>query len=278
MLATTGDDGAVRVWDPATGDELFEFQDENGATAVRSGWGPSFSPDGSRLAAAWPGDVVRVIDVATGEVVRRDRGCGDASSTAFSPDGRRIVIGSWWFEEPIATVVDATTGEELLTLRGDNDWAPAMSSGARTAGGSPPRGTTRRSASGTRDTGELRFTMTGHTATVYGLDWSPDATRLATASDDGTARISEITDGGIRELVSFSAQDTSHGAQRRGVLARRRTADDRRHGDHLGEDLGRERNRRRRVGERAERAVPVGGAIPHGRLHARQPRPGREWR
>ena len=31
MLATTGDDGAVRVWDPATGDELFEFQDEKGA-------------------------------------------------------------------------------------------------------------------------------------------------------------------------------------------------------------------------------------------------------
>ncbi len=61
------------------------------------------------------------------------------------------------------------------------------------------------------DTGELQFTMTGHTATVSRLDWSPDSTRLATASDDGTARISEIADGGIRELVSFSAQDTSHG-------------------------------------------------------------------
>ena len=27
MLATTGDDGALRVWDPATGDELLAFQD-----------------------------------------------------------------------------------------------------------------------------------------------------------------------------------------------------------------------------------------------------------
>ena len=53
--------------------------------------------------------------------------------------------------------------------------------------------------------------MTGHTGQVCRLDWSPDATRLATVSDDGTARVSEIADGGIHELFSFSAQDTSHG-------------------------------------------------------------------
>ena len=61
------------------------------------------------------------------------------------------------------------------------------------------------------DTGQLQSTMTGHTAKIYRLDWSPDSTRLATASADGTARISEIADGGIRELVSFSAQDMGHG-------------------------------------------------------------------
>ena len=61
------------------------------------------------------------------------------------------------------------------------------------------------------DTGEQRFSMTGHTASVVGLDWSPDSTRLATGSNDGTAKVSEITDGGVRELLSFSAQDTSGG-------------------------------------------------------------------
>ena len=46
MLVTTGDDGAARVWDPSTGEKL--------ATLEGSGevWGPSFSPDGTRLAAA----------------------------------------------------------------------------------------------------------------------------------------------------------------------------------------------------------------------------------
>ena len=79
------------------------------------------------------------------------------------------------------------------------------------AGGSPPPGSTPSSAIWDADTGEQRFTMTGHTAAVVGLDWSPDSTRLASGSNDGTAKVSEIADGGVRELLSFSAQDTSGG-------------------------------------------------------------------
>ena len=60
-------------------------------------------------------------------------------------------------------------------------------------------------------TGAPRFTITGHTAAVWRVAWNPDSVRLATVSDDGTARISEIADGGVRELLSLSAHDTSHG-------------------------------------------------------------------
>ncbi len=66
MLATTGDDGAVRVWDPLTGDELSSFEDGGGDMV----WGPSFSPDGARVAATWPAQaMVRVLEVSTGEVI-----------------------------------------------------------------------------------------------------------------------------------------------------------------------------------------------------------------
>jgi WD40 repeat protein len=208
MLATAGDDGAVRVWDPGTGDELLEVQrqddDGGGVTLVT---GPSFSPDGARVAAAWR-DVVRVIDIATGEVVT-EIAADDPSSTDFSRDGARLAIASW-SGDAMATVVDASSGEEHFTLRGnesgtnDVDWSPD-GKWIATAG-----------ADGTAriwdaDTGKHRFLITGHTAYIWSLDWSPDATRLATVSDDGTARISEISDGGVRELLSFSAQDTSHG-------------------------------------------------------------------
>ena len=84
------------------------------------------------------------------------------------------------------------------------------SAGARTAGGSPRGASTATvTRSGTPATGEHRSTITGHTARINSLDWSPDSTRLATGSNDGTARISEITEDGTRELFSFAAQGTS---------------------------------------------------------------------
>ena len=150
MLATTGDDGAVRVWDPATGDKLFAFQDENGASGreVRVG-APSFSPDGSRLAAVWPDDVVRVFDVATGEVVHKIEGVGRVEhflQPRREADRDRVLVvrGADRHRDRRhhrRGAAQASTG---------TTWAPAMSSGARTADGSPPRGTTRRSASGRR--------------------------------------------------------------------------------------------------------------------------------
>ena len=204
MLATTGDDGAARVWDPATGELLLEFQlDEPGPVI-----GPSFSPDGSRVVASFPDDTVRVFDVATGETATEIDACW--AETAFSPDGNRIAIGCVFDDGPIATVNDTTTGQEQLRLRGSNDgtgeikWSPDgrwLATGGFDA-------VVRVSDA---DTGEHRFTMTSHTAAVVGLDWSPDSTRLASGSNDGTAKVSEIADGGVRELLSFSAQDTTGG-------------------------------------------------------------------
>ena len=65
LLATPGGDSALRLWDPATGEERAEF----GFPAGGEVWGPSFSPDGSRVGASWPEtNVVRMFDVG----VRRE--------------------------------------------------------------------------------------------------------------------------------------------------------------------------------------------------------------
>jgi WD40 repeat protein len=204
MLATAGDDGAARVWDPQTGEKLQTFETPDDQIV----WGLSFSPDDSRLAVVSLGDqLVRVMDLATGRTVREIPSRG-AHFAMFSPDGERLaLVGEG---DPAAVVVDATTGDEVFTLQGhrlglrDVAWSPdgrwiATSSSDATA----------RIWEAT--TGQLRFTLLGHGADVVGVDWSSDSSRLITGSFDGTARLWRVTDQGATEVFSLSTHDTRSG-------------------------------------------------------------------
>ncbi|HYZ11047.1 MAG TPA: AAA family ATPase, partial [Actinomycetota bacterium] len=202
MLATAGDDGAAKVWDPDSGRELGSLQGPEGPVL-----GPSFSPDGSLAAAAWLfEDTVRVWDVATGKTVHELDLVPGPFRTSFSPDGRQLAIAS---EEGVAVVVDVRTGKELLSLEGhegevrDVDWSPdgrwiATSSFDSTVGIWDAR------------TGDLKFSLF-HDGPVADADWSPDGSRLVAAS--GRATVWEVTGTGGRRLFSLSAQDASAGMQ-----------------------------------------------------------------
>ena len=204
MLATTGDDGYLRIWDTTTDEKLAEVT--GGSSGIV--WGPSFSPDGSLAAAAWGDEgVVRVLDIDRHTVRQIDAG-GFSLSTSFSADGKRLAIAL--ADEQMARVFDVSSLEEVFTIRKeggqmikvkfspDGRWiASASYAGTATIWDAP--------------TGALRYTLSAHSFAVRQLAWSPDSTQLLTSSDDGTARLWAISEDGYKQLLSFSSQDMPGG-------------------------------------------------------------------
>ena len=90
-LATAGDDGALRVWDPMTGALAWEFVDGEHASA----FAPTFTSDGRHVLASWPGGgPVRTFDAASGTVLGESVSA-DVLALSASPDGQRVAFGQW---------------------------------------------------------------------------------------------------------------------------------------------------------------------------------------
>jgi len=202
ILATSGDDGALKLWDP-TGELL---STTSGGGSVR---GISFAASGSRLSAAWTDDgAVRILDPSTGRVIRSIPVDGGPRETALSPDGRLVAVSSTLFNDVL--VYDVDSGERPFTLRGHGNLVPGIAwspDGERIATGSNDASV--RIWNG--DTGELEDELLGHTGFVTSVEWSPEGSHLVTSGSDGTVRVWDV--GGVRgqELMSLAGQGTGAG-------------------------------------------------------------------
>ena len=206
LLATSGDDGAVKVWAVPSGRNVLTSR-LPGHTKV---WGPSVSQDGALTAASWPDlDRVRILRTRTRRVVA-DIPVRVPLDTAFSPDGSRLAVSSQ--VDGSVRVFDARSGRQVVSTGGDQSGTRdvAWSPDGRWIAGASGDGSAHVYAA---RTGRLRFTTSGNIAAVNGVDWSPDSTSLAVASTDGTVRISEVGRTGTRNVLTLAAQDMRNGAR-----------------------------------------------------------------
>ena len=196
-LASVGDDGTVRVWDPATGAGLAILAGHDGTVAA-----VAFSPDGRRLASVGDDGTVRVWDPATGAGLAILAGHdGTVAAVAFSPDGRRLAsVG----DDGTVRVWDPATGAELAILAGHTVGATALAFS--------PDGRRLASASWDRTvrvwdpaTGARLATLAGHYDRVTAVAFSPDRRWLASASWDRTVRLWDLATGA--RLATLAGHD-----------------------------------------------------------------------
>jgi WD40 repeat protein len=116
LVAAGGRDttqGELVAWNVSTWQPLWRHSETVGLPCV------AFSPDGKVLAVSRFAPETRLLNPATGEVLRELTGhANHARCAAFTPNGQQIVTGSY---DRSIKIWDATTGQEVATLTGHAD-------------------------------------------------------------------------------------------------------------------------------------------------------------
>jgi WD40 repeat protein len=182
LLASASGDKTVRLWNPATGEQVQQFEGHSdGVSAV------AFSHDGQLLASASNhAETVRLWNPATGEQVQQLEGHSDGvSAVAFSHDGQLLASVSG---DKTVRLWNPATGEQVQQLEGHSDWVSAVAfsyDGQLLASASDDKTVRLWNPA----TGEQVQQLKDHSGAIYAVAFSHDGQLLASASGDKTVRL-----------------------------------------------------------------------------------------
>jgi WD40 repeat protein len=195
-LAAMGDEtDGLRVWSVAAGGRIATYK-----TAENRLWAVAYRPGGAHIAVLGPGQVIEVLDAATGkQLATIDAGKLEPWAArrvlAYSPDGRLLAgpfegnrVGLWeaesyrlvgtlaGHEKPVMSVAFSTDGRRLASAGADSlirVWDVASK--------------------------ECRLVLRGHADEVFAAIFHPDGSRIASGGRDGLVRLWDAATG--EELV-----------------------------------------------------------------------------
>jgi WD40 repeat protein len=201
LVVSAGQDGTLDVLRPPA----------VSAPAVPGAF-PSFAPTGQTVVSGGP-DAVYLWDLASGGQ-RRLPATDGSSAAAFSPDGREIVSVGLNATNAKVDVYDQSTGRtRQLPFPAFTRGAVAISATGKIAvGGNNVAGNQAVYVENVDGTG--RVALRGHTEAVTALAFSPDGTRLASASADGTVRVWKVRSARVEHVIAVDAagvRDVSFG-------------------------------------------------------------------
>jgi hypothetical protein len=204
--------GNLRLWDLETLREIGPDGSGKGpwlvpSAAVSQTWSAVFSPDGGAVLTVG-GNEACLWDAKTARPGMRFSPHNSVASARFSPDGKRVVTGSW---DNTARIWNAQTGLAELRLEGHTRYVndAAFSPDGAAVVTASDDGTARLwDARTARPLGVLR----GHEDRVASAAFSADGRRVLTASNDKTARIWDARSGRLLHVLRGHSHAVLHAA------------------------------------------------------------------
>ena len=203
QLATAGEDGMVRIWEVATGEELLAAQ-----VHTRPVQDLAYAPDGSSVYSAGDDGIVVAVDPTTGARTQdRFPHSSGLWTLDLDPEGARMVTGA---SDGSAVLWDLNSREQLAVMRGHDGSIHDVAFDrtgelVATAGkdGTIQLWDTGLSDGATVVDGHLEGGADASQTRVLSVAYHPDGSRVVTGSADGTAGIWDVQNGSqVHRLVS----------------------------------------------------------------------------
>lgn len=164
----------------------------------------AFLPDGKTLSGEIEGDGIKLWDTRTGEVKKRLADKIGAAMTAISPNGAALAevvdeatVRLWTIADEHTRVIPQPGGESISALA-----LSTLGQLMASAGG-------KELILWNARTGERMRTLSGHQATISRLVFSSDDRTLASADENGTIKLWDLTTGEIRDSFSTGSKVTA---------------------------------------------------------------------